>query len=351
MLKKRFLKYFPVSQNLSVDEAMIPYFGRHGAKQFLRLKPVRFGYKIWCVCTPNGYLVNFEPYQGAGAGEAGTLGVGGSVVLRLVDDLPKHSFSIYTDNFFTSIPLINNLAGKGMALTGTVRANRTQKCPITSPQDLKRQPRGSMDYRKNSNSVLLVSWNDNNVVNVASNVYGINPVTYTERYSAAQKKRVGIPQPKAIQQYNKFMGGVDRMDQNVGLYRIGMRTKKWWWPLFSGFLDMATQNAWQIYRLTDASRNRKLDHLAFRSEIVKTYFLRFTTDRSARSLSSRIRVSQNVDIRIATSVRYDALNHVQGAMDTQKRCILCKKSCRNLCTKCQVPLHNKCSVDFHRKPI
>ena len=30
----------------SIDETMIPYYGRHSAKQFIRGKPVRFGYKV-----------------------------------------------------------------------------------------------------------------------------------------------------------------------------------------------------------------------------------------------------------------------------------------------------------------
>ena len=27
------------------------------------------------------------------------------------------------------------------------------------------------------------------------------------------------------------MGGVDRMDQNIDNYRMGVRLKKWWWPV------------------------------------------------------------------------------------------------------------------------
>ena len=48
-----------------IDESMIPYFGRHGAKQFISGKPIRFGYKMWALTTPSGYLSQIEPYQGA----------------------------------------------------------------------------------------------------------------------------------------------------------------------------------------------------------------------------------------------------------------------------------------------
>ena len=36
LLDDRFLRHFPVSRSLSVDESMVRYYGRHGAKQFIR---------------------------------------------------------------------------------------------------------------------------------------------------------------------------------------------------------------------------------------------------------------------------------------------------------------------------
>ena len=50
-----------------------------------------------------------------------------------------------------------------------------------------------------------------------------------------------------IKQYNKHMGGVDRCDQNISLYRIGVKSRKWWWPLFIWIPDMIMQNCWLFY--------------------------------------------------------------------------------------------------------
>lgn len=50
---------------------------------------------------------------------------------------------------------------------------------------------------------------DNAVVTVAYTIHGLNPITTASRYSAAQKKRVGIPRPNLNAQYNSFMGGTD----------------------------------------------------------------------------------------------------------------------------------------------
>ena len=33
-------------EDLNMDESMVPYYGRHSCKQFIRAKPFRFGYKL-----------------------------------------------------------------------------------------------------------------------------------------------------------------------------------------------------------------------------------------------------------------------------------------------------------------
>ena len=46
-----------------IEESMIPYFGGYGAKQFISGKPIQFGYKMWALTTPLGYLSQIKPYQ------------------------------------------------------------------------------------------------------------------------------------------------------------------------------------------------------------------------------------------------------------------------------------------------
>jgi len=49
------LSNFVPEQTLRVDESMIPYFGRHGAKQYIHGKPMKFGYKMWVLATRLDY--------------------------------------------------------------------------------------------------------------------------------------------------------------------------------------------------------------------------------------------------------------------------------------------------------
>ena len=103
LINERYLKYWPVEQNLNVDESMIPYFGRNSSKQFIKGKPVRFGFKVWCLNTRLGYLVQCNPYQGKGPYVEPQFGLGGSVVRFLLRKLPQLNYCLYIDNYFTSL--------------------------------------------------------------------------------------------------------------------------------------------------------------------------------------------------------------------------------------------------------
>ena len=82
---------------------MIPYSGKHSAKQYIKCKPIKFGYKLWCLYTNFGYLIQYDPYSGKGDHNA-KLGLGGSIVARLLNKLPNEvSFNVTFDNISTSL--------------------------------------------------------------------------------------------------------------------------------------------------------------------------------------------------------------------------------------------------------
>lgn len=345
LLNERFLEFYPMEENLSVDESMVPYYGRHSAKQFIRGKPVRFGYKMWCLNTRLGYLIQCEPYQGAGQGGQTYphLGLGGSVVVDLISELPEgNHYKIHADNFFTSLKLLDHLTDEGIGLVGTIRANRIENCPIRSTQQMKKENRGSVDYLDDTNSGnIVVRWNDNSVVTLISNCVGVLPIAGARRWSRAEGRYVNIPQPKLVASYNTNMGGVDRMDQNVGQYRISIRSKKWWWPLFAVMPDIAIQNAWLLYRMTPSYQQKKLDLLAFRREIANVYFRRY---------SVRQQLGRHIDHHPCNDLRYDGLDHVVVPCEKQRRCASCPGKAKTACRKCNVGLHARCFVSYHTRP-
>ena len=97
---------------------------------------------------------------------------------------------------------------------------------------------------------------------LASNCHGVELLGTVRRWSRAEGRQITVSQPAMIGKYNNNIGGVDRMDQNISVYRISIRSRKWWW-----LLDVAMLNAWLIYRLTDAANHRPLDQLEFRRDV------------------------------------------------------------------------------------
>ena len=81
ILDECFLQFWPPCQSVNIDESLVPYYDQRSAKPCIRGKSIRYGYKIWCLNTPDGYLVQMEPYQGAGTVRIQPLlGTEGSVV-------------------------------------------------------------------------------------------------------------------------------------------------------------------------------------------------------------------------------------------------------------------------------
>lgn len=203
-----------VMEQSSVDEQMIPFTGKVPAKQVIKSKPNPEGVKVFVRCSPDGIAHDFEIYQGKGTGidpSYAHLGLDGSVVLRLCEELPKgRNFKCFFDNYFTSFTLLRELRMVGIQATGTIRANRLMGCNLKSEKELRKEGRGAMDTKvTEEGDVVLVRWLDNGIVNIASTQVGCGSVGVASRWSDASKERIEIPCPEAILEYNKFMGGVE----------------------------------------------------------------------------------------------------------------------------------------------
>lgn len=133
------------------------------------------------------------------------------------------------------------------------------------------------------------------------------------------------------------MGGVDRSDQNLSLYRISIRGKKWYFPLITHCIDLAIQNAWQLYRADDG----KMDQLKFRRRIATTIL---SQNRKPISYQTgRPSKRENID------VRFDRLDHYVIRQQKQTRCSHCHQRATTRCIKCNIALHVQCFVDYHTK--
>ncbi|KAB0799672.1 hypothetical protein PPYR_07552 [Photinus pyralis] len=151
-LQRNFLKYYKPTQHMNYDESMVKYYGRHSCKQFIRGKPIRFGYKVWCLNSENGYLINFDIYQGASPNSNEyydqEFGKATAPLVIMLDGLPQKQlpYQIYVDNLFTSFKLLTHLGERGYGTTGTIRENRVPSdCPLTNKNSMSKKKRGEYE--------------------------------------------------------------------------------------------------------------------------------------------------------------------------------------------------------------
>lgn len=239
------------------------------------------------------------------------------------------------------VKLLRHLSSLGICTSGTIRDGRTEKCPLRPISEMKREQRGSHDYRfSNNGNILLVRWKDNNVVTIATNYDGIENGT-CRRYVRGQGA-VQIPQPKVFQHYNQGMGGVDKMDQLVAVYRTRIRQRKWWWPIFVYLLDVSVVNAWLLMKKVDANNKACASLLIFRRYLAETYLERY-------GVPSARRVSR---LHINDDLRFDNINHIVEYSETDQRCANCGKKSNFVCPKCDKGLHPKyCFKIYHTSSV
>jgi hypothetical protein len=347
-------------------------------------KPNKWGYKIFALAGQSGYIYRF---QVAGDNTLDhtyiepEIGKSGQVVMELTESVPPGT-QLYFDNWFCSPLLIKKFGELQLGATGTVRQNRKAGCPLMSEKALKKEGRGAYDF-KSANGVVVCDWYDNRVVTVASNFHSVQPVSMQSRWSKKDNSYINIPCPNLITAYNKSMGGVDRCDMMLALYRMKMKGRKWYKRLFFHFVDLAVINAWTILRQTNSPQLKLVN---FKMEVavalIKGGLLLHPMaaarlsrgirgaagdvsgggdaddeeEEGDQSAGSRVHDPQAAG-RVNKFVRYDGMHHLPrkvAKLPKACRMELCKRRSRMFCVKCQVYLcvdeKSDCFLRFHQKP-
>ncbi|XP_046590227.1 piggyBac transposable element-derived protein 3-like [Neodiprion lecontei] len=190
IFRKNAMQFGMFTSALSIDEMMIKYFGRLSIKQFIKTKPIRFGVKMWGICSPEGFLYDLDVYCGktADRGVLSNVAQGSQVVLQML---------------------------KGLLLS-------------TSPRNLVR---------------------DSKNVSILSTAVGVYPLQPVKRYSKIEKKKAEVQFPNAFRAYNRFMGGVDLHDQHCNKLLPSIRSKKWTWVILMRVIQASITNATVLYNL------------------------------------------------------------------------------------------------------
>nr|CAI5827264.1 unnamed protein product [Callosobruchus analis] len=172
---------------------------------------------------------------------------------------------------------------------------------------------------------------DSKCVHVLSNYFcPKETATVLRRNKTGQRETVHCP--KAIAEYNKIMGGVDKFDQLHERYAIGRRSTK--------------------FILMNTSKKRTGDQLTFRinlaRQLVNGYSSKKRRNRPVFFLPNKRAVPDEVRLS-------EVGKHLPIQDATYKRCRLCstkaqEKRTRFICSSCKVPLCiQHCFNRFHGK--
>ncbi|XP_033222792.1 piggyBac transposable element-derived protein 4-like [Belonocnema kinseyi] len=203
---------------------MILFKGRSYRKQYNPMKPIKIGYKVWCLAdSKSGYVLTFAIYTGksnSSPSPGDTLGEW--IVINLSVHLRNTGVLVTFDNFFMSINLMNELRTRKIYAVGAVRNNR--KGLSGALKEKTKMNRGEYTY-KTKGCVAANKRINSMPVFMLTNVNNPAAVTSVNRKNKDGTKST-VPCPAAISHYNTRIGAVHRFDQFRERYAIGRFTLK-----------------------------------------------------------------------------------------------------------------------------
>ncbi|CAB3987582.1 Hypothetical predicted protein [Paramuricea clavata] len=309
----------------AIDEMMIPFKGRHSAKQYMPKKPTKWGYKLWCQAGMSGYVYDLEilgspDAKGPPPGvDVPNLGESSNVILRLTKDVERKKHQLFFDNFFSCPELLAYLKLQDIFAVATLKANRSRGCPISTEKTMRKRGRGDIAQFSDVKAGLVIcAWYDNRRVLTISNFLGKNPVSNCKRFDRKTKKDVSVPRPACIELYNKFMGGVDKADMLLSLYRTKHRSKKWYHRIAFHLISLAAVNAFVLYREV-GGEGSLVDFLVdiCRCLLVESQDLGDSSDDEATTPLRQRSLRAN---QVPTNIRHDRCNHWPLQCEKPQRC-------------------------------
>ena len=245
--------YLP-TQQMAFDEAMVGYKGRDAMKQYIRSKPTRWGYKVWCLAC-DGYLLSFTVYKGKQRRPSDNVSLH-DTVLQLVRPYANRGHILYLDNLFTSPALLNHLHRIGVRACGTLRPNR-KGVPADMQREGKELAKGATAVWQQCELGCL-AWNDRQVVYLLSTHTSVDSTVSFDQ-QRDNDTVVTITKPKAVHDYNLHRGKVDTVDQLRGNHSLGRKSMKNWPSLAWWLIDMCIVNAFHLFTVQTHSTAAQLD--------------------------------------------------------------------------------------------
>lgn len=331
-LKTTFKKYREDSHVQSIDESMTKFKGRSSLKQYMPMKPVKRGIKMWVRAdSRTGYAYDMNIYVGRESNprQNQEFTLGENVIRTLTSTITNPDTTICFDRFFTSVTLMDTLEFPCVGTCNAARRNMPKICPG------KKFKQGEMAFVENGRGTIAVRWQDTKDVILMSNFHG--PEITEVRRKLKTGAVVPVPAPEIVAFYRHAMGGVDRNDRMVGEHEFERKSTKWWKKVFYRLLKMAIVNSWVIYR-EKVNRKCSMKNFLIDLSLEMMEYGKQNTHKKQRSNKE--------------SCPRGLQAHLPVQVDKRKRCVSCtqkKKDTRTytMCMACQRYLCKNCFAAWH----
>ena len=237
---------YNVGANCTVDEQLVGFRGRCPFRMYIPSKPDKYGIKIWWLCdSATGYAFNGQVYKGK-VGNLPEVGLGKRVVEDLTQPLRNTGRNITTDNFFTSIPLAEQLFSQKLTLLGTLKVNKPE-IPQEFQKNRARETHSSLFGF--TEKLTLCSY----VPKKGKSVICLSSMHHDAQLSDREDRK-----PKIIMDYNATKGAVDTLDQCVHGYSCSRATNRWPNKIFYNIVDIAAYNGYIVFTKNNPDWNSNL---------------------------------------------------------------------------------------------
>lgn len=293
---------------VAVDEMMIPFRGRTAHTLKIKNKPVKEGFKIWALAF-SGYIYSFKFHSH----DKGSEGISPQKLFDLVPpllpvklastfqvpialctdlrslDTTGQDYLVFLDNLFLNVDVAHCLLNIGFATMGTTRKNATGVPEYMNR--LKNRDKEQKQLIWNSTIAQVVGrclvflWQDNNLVVGITTAHSLHlledRIKRERRRPQASSKAAKITWPVfgdavrkwlliplAIDDYNHGMNGVDLASQHqCGFTCHHSNCRQWWKPLFFWLLDIVNDNAYLLWKQSQAF-NRHVHHQVYIDRLI-----------------------------------------------------------------------------------
>ncbi|XP_047675159.1 piggyBac transposable element-derived protein 4-like [Tachysurus fulvidraco] len=338
------MAYYQPHQCVAIDERMVASKARTGLRQYMKNKPVKWGYKLFVLAdSANGYTWDFFIYEGRGSQIV--KGIGYDTVMRLMDTkLLGTGYKLFVDNFYTSPDLFRDLLAKKIWACGTIRGHHIGYLKDRPGGIEKRAPRGTIRWIREG-PVVFVNWRDTRDVLMCSTIHAAHGEDTVQRRMKGADGKWSVQDvtiPPAIKDYNRNMGGVDLSDALIGYYSVLHKTKKWYRSFLFHFIDIAIVNAFILYKeLANARKEKLMSHKTFRETLVMELI----------AVGSTTTAPPLPPPPAPKSALHKPVHFSKDGTVGRRRCVLCHRRTTVKCSSCDVCLcftiNRDCYNEWH----